>query len=75
MQYRANIWYKSGGILFRGFLGNQSYLALKTMLLDYLNNRAMCGDIVESIIVEDTTSGVVLESYYNDDYGMLVREF
>jgi hypothetical protein len=45
------------------------------MLTDYLNTRAMYGDIVESIIVEDTTTGVVLESYYNDDEGMMVREF
>lgn len=75
MQFKANIWYKSEGNLFRAFLGNHSYLALKTMLKDYLNTRAMYGDIVESIIVEDTVSGVVLESYYKDDEGMLVREF
>ena len=76
MQYKANVWYKSEGMVFRAFLGNHSYLALKTMLKDYLNTRAMCGDIVESIIVEDTTTGVVLESYYNDDdEGMMVREF
>lgn len=75
MQYKANIWYKSEGMVFRAFLGNHSYLALKTMLKDYLNTRAMYGDIVESIIVEDTVSGIVLESYYNDHEGMLVREF
>jgi len=75
MQYKANVWYKSEGNTFRAFLGNHSYLALKTMLTDYLNTRAMYGDIVESIIVEDTTTGVVLESYYNDDEGMMVREF
>jgi hypothetical protein len=75
MQYKANVWYKSEGTLFRAFLGNHSYLALKQMLADYLNIRAMYGDTIESVIVEDTVSGVVLESYYKDDEGMMVREF
>lgn len=75
MQYKANVWYKSEGTLFRAFLGNHSYLALKQMLQDYLNTRGMYGDIVESVIVEDTVTGIVLESYYNDHEGMLVREF